>query len=290
MKFQRFAIALASLFISISFAVFIAQPRQSESAELPAPMPDVFEQQRIKTILDWEPLPVISLRFGAAPLVKQLRTFVQDGCQPIPGDARPAPASEVGNQRITDLLQTLASLFQAYGKSDPTALLDYMAERGEVPQSSLIKTVRSLLVAEGGMSEDEVAAMGDNQVLCAQWRIAECATHWDALVEKAGCITFWRSDKLDNPASLGAFMRPVFKNEIAFHHVFEPKTSIIAALDLKKSVLFADIQVVIKLDEAERGERTAYYFRYWYCESDNKWHPHLMKQAVAGDATPRFLF
>lgn len=213
--------------------------------------------------------------------------FSTANCLTVPPDTTPVLASEVSDVELDRLHQAVTGVVEVYAEDSPELLIRYMAEQQEYLSPHRVEIVRSLVRGQPNARKEEVAQLAPEDVYIAYWNGAGIRSHWSSVLKSSGCYQFWRIEDLPGDEirqSLGQVDSAIFQNISQFAHNFEPSHPLDAILSRDRSVLFADVKVVVQLEPELYNEPVPYFFRFWYDPAEQVWHPYQMGRVEAGDA------
>ena len=255
------------------------------------------QQQMIEQVLEWESLDSTSLDISEDELLV-IVSGIPDGNCPSSESITESTINTLTSEAKRDLFLAITGLLQCYYRASPSALFQYMEDRGEKIDLEKAKSIREAIDADQHSSAEKLEAMTDETLLATFWEWNQCDPHWSSVVEEACSICIWRTNLPEQTDSitLGRLNKNLFENETNYSHLFRPDKNI-ADIAKSQAILLADVLIVIEHDESRGLERSPYYIRFWYSPFRKAWQPLQLKlvTSAGGSANlaanvPRILF
>jgi|GEM_PF-6688456 len=218
----------------------------------------------------WAKSNLVSL--ADANLDQVLRELESESCLTLPEQATPIEFADLSEPAQQDLLHAIAGLCRAYLEDTGRSVVEYMHSRGESFAPERAKAWRSGLQSKGRA----LPAANDEFALAeAIYQSYPMGAHWESLRPAGSCwrlytVAEYSSDQVE---SIGSEEVDAWQGVASSRHAFAPQTTWQEELRRNEELVLCDLKLVIDHDQSLRGVTVPYYFRFWWSESDNRWHP-----------------
>jgi hypothetical protein len=251
------------------------------------------KEEKAKRVAYWLAQPSILLLSPELDEVLDL-LMTREDCLQAPYGTNAVGLNTLNDTARSDLRLAVKGLLQAYAKSDPEVVYDYMQSRREDLRKGDLAGTITALRKRHSMRASDLSSASPKQLFTLFWKSEAFQTHWKRLVVPTGCVRLWRVSRPlsnDDSSSLGWDENNVFRNTVHFNHTFAPTSgaSVESTLSRDGGVTFADVKVIIQYDEARLNEPRPHYFRFWFNPADQTWHPSDLVVIPTVDGTYPFM-
>lgn len=245
------------------------------------PIP-IADKGEVAQILEWEPLPVVSLAQPLPEVEEALTSYRFDLC-PEDLNGSKVALDQLAPSEKEDLFAAIATLLQCYLQSSPTALMTYMEGRKEKFNPQIMDLVKKEKIDNGLISREELTRLSDKDFFVKVWDWHKCHTYWDSVVERAGYVCVWRSRDAAETRQrpVGKPMKRIFRNITNYAHLFQPAATFEQACGQPEGALVAEAMVLIQHNDVLKKERSPYFLRFWFSDQDKMWHPLSLSHVQA---------
>lgn len=236
-------------------------------------------------IAEWNQGQVTSLASESLP--EMVAAMPSDGCLTVTMEAPAISASSLSPPQLSDLNLAITGLLQAYGKNDPSAVTNYMHERGKEFNDRLLPLLKKSLSRRG---QTDLEELSDDTIYARMWKAFQLSSHWNGLIAASSCRQIWDGRSLTveqitnldenestNPSSAAAVLYGIFRGSNVVRHHFAPvEGTLDEELGGDEPVLLADVKLIVQFDDDRFNAKAAYLVRFWFNRTAGKWQPISM--------------
>jgi hypothetical protein len=256
--------------LAILTVVHVVIVRQRAGYTLPPELGGITD--RLSSLTECQKIP-----FEKECVEKAVRNLLSNATLDAPVGLTSISASSLTNDMKDDLCDALVSFFMSYLNPSPESVCEYyLSNRGGTKMKPFF--VEAAKKYTGAKMADSTTQSADLFYIQEWWKILPYTkTNWGKFLDcnAADAVCFWRTNKplTTEQEVLNRKDKEFFSNTSSYAVLFQCDDVPDDLLRGGNTVLFADVQFAIELDETFDNEIVTFGRRYWFNERTGKWFP-----------------